>query len=61
MFSLYLPSRDMVIQCLVPDSGEKLHVFLNALAHGLRLQTLIMIKYSLYHFCLKQKYSGDLI
>lgn len=28
MFSLCLPPRDMVIQCVVPDSGEKLHVFL---------------------------------
>lgn len=58
---LCLPPHDMVIQCLVPDSGEKLHIFLNALTHGLCLQTFIMIKYSLYHFCFRQKYSGDLI
>lgn len=28
MFSLCLPPRDVVIQCIVPDSGEKLHVCL---------------------------------
>ena len=43
------------------DSEEMLYIFLNALTHGLCLQAPIVIKYSLYHFCLRQKYSGDLI
>lgn len=58
---LCLPACDALIQCVVPDRGEKLHIFLKALTHCLFLQAFIIIKYSFYHFCLRQKYSGDLL